>query len=72
MEGFFALRVWGAYIWRGLEMEGLIFRVLQYMYPMLHSCYPQYPTNSTTLSRGWEKVTFHNNCPQNNFKGDVI
>ena len=52
-------------------MEGLIFGVLQYMSPMLHSCYPQYPTNST-LSRGWEKVTFHNNCPQNNFKGDVI
>ena len=24
MEGFFALRVWGAYIWRGLYMEGLI------------------------------------------------
>ena len=22
--GFFALRVWGAYIWRGLYMEGLI------------------------------------------------
>ena len=30
MEGFFALRVWGAYIWRGLYMEGLIFRILQY------------------------------------------
>ena len=28
--GFFALRVWGAYIWRGLYMEGLIFRILQY------------------------------------------
>ena len=24
--GFFALRVWGAYIWRGSYMEGLIFR----------------------------------------------
>ena len=23
--GFFALPVWGAYIWRGLYMEGLIF-----------------------------------------------
>ena len=22
-EGFFVLRVWGAYIWRGLYMEGL-------------------------------------------------
>ena len=25
--GFFALRVWGAYIWRGLYMEGLIFGI---------------------------------------------
>ena len=24
--GFFTLRVWGAYIWRGLHTEGLIFR----------------------------------------------
>ena len=29
-EGFFALRVWGAYIWRGLYMEGLIFGILRY------------------------------------------
>ena len=29
--GFFALRVWGAYIWRGLYMEGLIFRILRYV-----------------------------------------
>ena len=27
--GFFALPVWGAYIWRGLHMEGLIFGILQ-------------------------------------------
>ena len=27
--GFFALRVWGAYIWRGLFMEGLIFGILR-------------------------------------------
>ena len=27
--GFFALRVWGAYIWRGLYMEGLIFGTLR-------------------------------------------
>ena len=26
--GFFGLPVWGAYIWRGLYMEGLIFCVL--------------------------------------------
>ena len=27
--GFFALRVRGAYIWRGLYMEGLIFGILR-------------------------------------------
>ena len=30
-EGFFALPVWGAYIWRGLYMEGLIFGILRYL-----------------------------------------
>ena len=29
--GFFALQVWGAYIWRGLYMEGLIFGILRYL-----------------------------------------
>ena len=33
--GFFALRVWGAYIWRGLYMEVLIFGILRYF--ILHS-----------------------------------
>ena len=28
-EGFFALPVWGACIWRGLYMEGLIFGILR-------------------------------------------
>ena len=28
--GFFGLLVWGAYIWRGLYMEGLIFGILWY------------------------------------------
>ena len=27
---FFALRVWEAYIWRGLYMEGLLFGILRY------------------------------------------
>ena len=27
--GVFALRVWGAYIWKGLYMEGLIFGILR-------------------------------------------
>ena len=29
--GFFALSVWGAYIWRGLYLEGLIFGILLYV-----------------------------------------
>ena len=29
-EGFFALRFWGVYIWRGSYMEGLIFGILRY------------------------------------------
>ena len=29
-EGFFVLPVWGAYFWRGLYIEGLIFRILRY------------------------------------------
>ena len=29
-ERFFALPVWGAYMWRGLFMEGLIFGILRY------------------------------------------
>ena len=28
----FALPVWGAYIWRGLYMEGLIFGILRYYF----------------------------------------
>ena len=29
--GFFALRFWGAYIWRGFYMEGLIFGISRYL-----------------------------------------
>ena len=29
--GFLALPVWGAYIWRGLHMEGLIFGILRHI-----------------------------------------
>ena len=28
--GFFVLRVWGAYNWRGLYLEGLVFGILRY------------------------------------------
>ena len=31
-RGFFALRVWRAYIWRGVYMEGLIFGILRYLF----------------------------------------
>ena len=35
--GFFALPVWGAYIWRGLiYMEGLIFGILRYALGLAH------------------------------------
>ena len=30
--GFSGLRVWGAYIWRSLYMEGLIFGILRYLF----------------------------------------
>ena len=33
--GIFALPVWGAYIWRGLYMEGLIFGILRYLIIMV-------------------------------------
>ena len=29
IEGFLALRFWGAYIWRGFYMEGLFFGILR-------------------------------------------
>ena len=31
--GIFALPVWGAFIWRGLYMDGLIFGILRYLFP---------------------------------------
>ena len=31
-RGFFALRFWGAYIWRDLYMERLIFGILRYFW----------------------------------------
>ena len=37
-RGFFALPVWGAYIWRGLYMEGLIFGILQFTHKLPKLC----------------------------------
>ena len=34
----FALWVWGAYIWRGLYMAGLIFRILRETWPWIQTC----------------------------------
>ena len=52
-EGFFALPVWGAYIWRGLYMEGLIFGILRYLF--LCSIEPAWSNSAshqhTTLQR---------------------
>ena len=28
--GFFSITIWGAYIWKGLDLEGLIFGILRY------------------------------------------
>ena len=38
-EGFFTLPVWGAYICRGLSMEGLIFGILRYS---ISTCHPHH------------------------------
>ena len=36
--GFFALAIWGAYIWRSLYIDGLIFGILRYCSIMWGSC----------------------------------
>ena len=38
--GFFASQDWGAYIWRGFYMEGLIFGILRYLKTKLHLTTP--------------------------------
>ena len=45
--GFLALPVWGAYIWRGLYMEGLIFGILHGSSKPLK---PQGPTQSVCVT----------------------
>ena len=53
MEGrfngeFFALPVWGAYIWRGLYREGLIFGILRYLRERV-----LYDNRENFLNFGW-------------------
>ena len=53
MEGFFASPVWGAYIWRGLYMEGLIFGILRYLISCPNFSESRFPSavKSSFLSR---------------------
>ena len=46
---FFALRVWGAYIWGGLYMEGLIFGILWYFSVLSYSYLQLSKTNGFKL-----------------------
>ena len=60
--GFFASPVWGAYIWRGLYMEGLIFGILRYVIHKPWKC-PQLPMGMSayrnvkirSLSGSWNR-----------------
>ena len=49
--GFFALPVWGAYIWRGLCMEGLIFGILRYIVKSKGEL--RWDINSVFLTEKW-------------------
>ena len=51
--GFFVLRFWGAYIWRGLYMEELIFGILRYYETMdiAVCCFKNYNIRSITKQR---------------------
>ena len=54
--GFFVLPVWGAYIWRGLYMEGLIFRNFTVFFKQ-HSPEQEQVVNTyqTLFWSGWPK-----------------
>ena len=49
--GFIALRVWGAYIWRGFYMEELILRnFMDFNFNITYQCYSQ--NKGKELNRG--------------------
>ena len=52
--GFFALPVWGAYIWRGVYMKGLIFGILQY-FPSANLC-KSILSSSVELATTWDQA----------------
>ena len=54
--GFFALRSWGAYIWRGLYIEGLIFGILRYSVSLLNRS-SFFPQSYARRAKKWSTVT---------------
>ena len=63
-RGSFAFRDWGAYIWRGLYMEGLIFRSLRYLQCIFQLVQPFCSTmlNKLCLSSCQENCVFATKC----------
>ena len=51
--GFFVLQVWGAFIWRGLYIDGLIFGILRYIYSKM----------AEMRSRDQHQVSVLEKCP---------
>ena len=51
--GIFALQVWGAYIWRGLYIKGLIFGILRYV--LSHSSVDFGRSNCSSTTTSWER-----------------
>ena len=62
--GSFAFQVWGAYIWRGLYMEGLIFGILRYLQCIFQLVQPFCSTmlNKLCLASSQENCVFATKC----------
>ena len=63
-RGSFAFRVWGAYIWRSLYMEGLIFGILRYLQCIFQLVQPfcSKMLNKLCLSSCQENCLFATEC----------
>ena len=60
--GFFALRFWGVYTWRGLYMEGLIFRILRHHFDRKGgNCEEELPFRLPSFDKIWY-CPFHIPC----------
>ena len=64
--GFFALPVWGAYIWRGLYMERLIFRNFTVMKESTVNCKVCPMTNLNSVHINVARVLFFFNIRPSN------